>query len=121
MTVRRARIPESSSPISPEPSGHCKKKSILELRWPLGLRVLAPAAKAEALRRQVDTLVQQSATQFAGGKLSPGTVELAIDATAQLRKLLHQRNGSAAIAEQTVRDADGFLNRVDTALLALKQ
>jgi hypothetical protein len=92
-----------------------------QLQWPLGLRVLAPATKAEALRHQVDMLVKQAAAQFASGKASPATVEAAMNATGQLRDLMRHGGGSAAIAEQTRRDAADFLNRLDTALLAMKR
>ena len=90
------------------------------MSWPLGLRVLTPATKAEALRRQLDGIIQLAASSN-NGQLTPGAFELATDAAAQLRSMLRQKQGSAAMAESTYRDATDFLDRLEVALLALKR
>jgi hypothetical protein len=91
------------------------------LSWPLGLRVLAPAAKVEGLRRQIESLVQVAASQAAHGEVRSTTVELAADATNQLRELLKKADGTGVLAEQTRIDARRFLNRVETTFLALRR
>jgi hypothetical protein len=89
------------------------------MSWPLGLRILPPAVQAEALRKQLEVLVRLAAMQVGGGgEVNAGTLEAATEATAQLRDLL-RKGGSAAMAEQTYRDARQFLDRVDTALLLI--
>jgi hypothetical protein len=90
----------------------------INMRWPLGLRILAPAPKATALRQQVDSLLHLAAAEAASGSTKPGTVSAATLAIGELRDLLH-KGGSAALAEQTSRDARQFLNRLDQALLSL--
>jgi hypothetical protein len=91
------------------------------LSWPLGLRVVAPAAKAQVLRRQIDAVLTLAAAPSAGGQLSSGAVELATSAAEQLRTLLRQKQGSAVMAERTYRDATAFLDRLQVSLLALKR
>jgi hypothetical protein len=91
------------------------------LSWPLGLRVLPPASRATELRQQVESLVQLAAAQAAQGNVSSSTVELATDATQQLRELLKKAQGNVALAERTRSDARQFLNRLESALLALRR
>jgi hypothetical protein len=89
------------------------------LSWPLGLRIVAPAPTAAALRQQIDGILQLAATQ-PSGKLSAGDVELATSAAEQLRGLLKKNSGSVAMAESTYRDANRFLDRLEVSLLAMK-
>jgi hypothetical protein len=89
------------------------------LSWPLGLRMLAPASQAQELRRQVDALVRIAATQAGGGTVQPATVEATTAAVGQLRALLHQQSGSAAMAEQTALEARRFLDRIERTLQAI--
>ena len=91
------------------------------LSWPLGLRILAPAAKSQELRQEVDAQVQLAAAQAATGQVRSGTVEAATNATSQLRDLLRKKGGSAGMAEQTVRDAEHFLDRIDRVLRSAMQ
>jgi hypothetical protein len=87
-----------------------------QLSWPLGLRMMAPAPEAEDLRQQINGLVQTLAYQVASGQVQSGTVEAATHATSELRRLWRKGQGSAAIAEQTARDANRFLDRLNTAI-----
>jgi hypothetical protein len=86
------------------------------LSWPLGLRILAPAPEAEALRQQIDGLIQSLAYQAGSGQVQSGTVDAATGATRDLRRLLRRGEGSAAIAEYTYQEADRFLGRLDSAI-----
>jgi hypothetical protein len=91
------------------------------LHWPLGLRILPPAPRAQALRRQIEALLQSDAASSADGRISPGAVELATDATEQLRDLLRHRQGSGVMAERTYRDALEYLDRLEVSLLTLER
>jgi hypothetical protein len=86
------------------------------LSWPLGLRILPPAAKSQALRQEVNAQVRLAAAQAATGQVRSDTVEAATNATGQLRDLLRGKKDSAGMAEQTVRDAEQFLDRIDRVL-----
>jgi hypothetical protein len=86
------------------------------LSWPLGLRILAPAPEAEALRQQIDGLIQSLAYQAGSGQVQSGTVDAATGATRDLRRLLRRGEGSAAIAEYTSQEAERFLSRLDSAI-----
>jgi hypothetical protein len=91
------------------------------LHWPLGLRILPPGPRAQALRRQVEALLQSNAASSADGRISAGAVELATDATEQLRDLLRRKQGSGVMAERTYRDAMDYLDRLEVSLLALER
>jgi hypothetical protein len=89
-----------------------------KLTWPLGLRILAPAPQAQQLRQQVEGLVRSLGFQAASGQVQSNTIEAAIQATRDLRSLLHKREGSAAIAEHTYRDAERFLQQLEVGIHA---
>ena len=86
--------------------------------WPLGLRVLTPAAKTEALRRQLDGLVQLAASS-SNGQADPAAPSTATDVPPRNSGASCQKQGSAAMS--THRDAMDFLDRIETAFLALKR
>jgi hypothetical protein len=100
-----------SAPGVPAKNGH--------LKWPLGLRILAPAPQAAMLRRQIDGILQLDTTQ-SGGQLSAKDVRSATEATEQLRALLRKNSGRVAMAEATYRDATQFLDQLDLVLLSMK-
>jgi hypothetical protein len=84
--------------------------------WPLGLRILAPAAETDGLRRQVDALIGLAAAQ-PEGRLPPDAVPEANRALARLRTLLtNQQEGMAAA---TYEQADSFLKKLKVAFKAL--
>jgi hypothetical protein len=84
--------------------------------WPLGLRILAPAAETDRLRRQVDALVRLAAAQ-PQGRLPSDAVPEANRALARLRTLLaNQQEGMAAA---TYEHADSFLKKLKGAFKAL--
>jgi hypothetical protein len=85
------------------------------LNWPLGLRMLAPATKAQALRQQLEGLLRTTASQSAYRTAQPATLAEATRVSAELRILLRQ-SGSVAMADHTLREARHFLDLVDTAL-----
>ena len=82
---------------------------------------MPPGPQAQALRRQIEALLQNDAASSADGRISPGAVELATDAAEQLRDLLRRKQGSGVMAERTYRDAMDFLDRLEVSLLALKR
>jgi hypothetical protein len=84
--------------------------------WPLGLRILAPAAETDALRRQVDALMGLTTAQ-PDGRLPSDAVQEASRALARLRTLLAaQQEGMAAA---TYEQADRFLKKLHGACKAL--
>jgi hypothetical protein len=89
-----------------------------KLTWPLGLRILAPAPQAKILREQIEGLVRSLAFQAAGGQVQSSTIDAAIQAASDLRGLLRRREGSAAIAEHTYRDAERFLKQLEVGIRA---
>jgi hypothetical protein len=86
------------------------------LSWPLGLRVLPPAVKSAALRRQIESVLQLDQ-----GQMSVGAADAAALATEQLRALLHQQRERGVLPGQTIRDAAEFLDRLELSLTALRR
>jgi hypothetical protein len=86
--------------------------------WPLGLRILAPASEARALRRRVNALLENASAQ-AGGAAGQGAACEAGRAVALLRALLiDQQDG---MAEATFDQAARFLKKLQGALKALQR
>jgi hypothetical protein len=91
-----------------------------KVSWPLGLRILPPAAQSEALRTQVDSLLLFTSAQAVYGQVNGGAVDRAVQATAQLRDLL-RKGGADAMSAHTYHEAWQFLDRLDTTLLTVKR
>ena len=80
--------------------------------WPVALRAL-PGQEAEALRGQIDALLQAAATQAARGRPNPDIVQELAQATDRLRKLLLQhREERGGFAQTSYEDAGRFLDKV---------
>jgi hypothetical protein len=88
------------------------------LTWPLGLRVLAPAAESQKLRDQIESLLPVMASQAPGGQGQSGTAAEATRAVSDLRKLL-RNGGGAAMASFTLDEAEHFLDKLGRVLKGL--
>jgi hypothetical protein len=115
--------PAPASPAYPAPSASTSSMDIFglptqagRLNWPLGLRVLPPATKTAALRRQIESVLLLDQ-----GQVSGGAVDVATLATDQLRKLLRQQRDRGVLAGQTIDDAADFLDRLELSLTALRR
>jgi hypothetical protein len=83
--------------------------------WPLALRVL-PGQEAEAIRGQIDGLLQTAATQAARGRPNPAVAQELAQATDRLRKLLVQhRDERGGLARTSYEEAERFLNKLEGA------
>lgn len=88
--------------------------------WPLALRFL-PGQEAQALRGQIDGLLQVAATQAARGQPNTAVVEELAQATDHLRKLLlRQRQERGGLAQRTYEDAERFLDKLAGAQKLLR-
>jgi len=88
--------------------------------WPLALRVV-PGPEAEALRGQIDALLQTAATQAARGRPNPDVVQELTQATDQLRKLLvRHREERGGLAQTSYEDAERFLDKLGGARTLLR-
>jgi hypothetical protein len=88
--------------------------------WPLALRVL-PGPEAEALRGQIDALLQTAAAQAAGGRPNTAVVQEMARATRQLRKLLlWHREERGGLARTSYEEAERFLDKLDGARTLLR-
>jgi hypothetical protein len=88
--------------------------------WPLALRVL-PGPEAEALRGQIDALVQVAATQAARGRPNTAVVQELARATDRLRKLLlRHREERGGLARTSYEEAERFLDKLEGARALLR-
>jgi len=88
--------------------------------WPLALRVL-PGQEGQALRGQIDALVQLAATQAAQGRPNTAVVEKLGQATDHLRKLLlRHREERGVLAQHSYEEAERFLDKLKGAQKLLR-
>jgi len=88
--------------------------------WPLGLRVL-PGQEAQALRGQIESLLQAAATQSARGQTNTAVVDELSQATDHLRKLLlRHREERGGMAQHTYEEAERFLGKLAGAQKLLR-
>jgi hypothetical protein len=91
------------------------------LSWPLGLRILAPGPDTQALRQQIDALLQMAAAQqAAGGKVSPSTLQELNAAADRLQALLARAADRRVLPEAVQSEADQFLRKLRDAVKAMR-
>jgi hypothetical protein len=86
-----------------------------QIRWPIGLTILPPAAQTKALRERIDALAAEVATQAANHQLNSGTLQEANKEINKLHGLLFE-NRFKIPALATYNEADHFLNQLKTGL-----
>jgi len=91
-----------------------------QLRWPLGLAILAAPA-ADELCEQIDVLFEEMARQAAAGPVSPTLAEEARQAVKKLRRLLLKEKAERFGMPLTVyQESERFLNKLDRAQQLLR-
>jgi hypothetical protein len=83
------------------------------LDWPLGLRVLPPAAETDRLRQQIATEVLGIVDRAAQGKADPAAVRQASRDIHQLKRLLNERALRVPLTEHALTQARRFLQNLD--------
>ena len=118
----------SSSPSSYSASGNASRLLTAsgvpndsgQLRWPLGLAILAAPA-ADELCEQIDVLFEEMARQAAAGPVSPTLAEEARQAVKKLRRLLLKEKAERFGMPLTVyQESERFLNKLDRAQQLLR-
>jgi hypothetical protein len=88
--------------------------------WPLALRIL-PGPEAQALRGQIDSLLEVAAARAARGEPNTATVEELGKATQHLRKLLlRHREERGGFASRSYEEAGRFLDKLAGAQKLLR-
>jgi hypothetical protein len=83
--------------------------------WPMALRVL-PGPEAEALRGQIDALLQTAASQAARGRPNTAVAQELAQATDHLRKLLVQHRAErGGLSQPAYEEAERFLDKLERA------
>jgi plastocyanin len=86
-----------------------------QLRWPLGLRILA-APETDELREQIDALFQEAASQTASGSVSSPLIEEMRAAVKNFRRLLLKDKAERfGMPLAVYNEAERFLNQLDHA------
>jgi hypothetical protein len=90
-----------------------------QLRWPLGLAILA-APGANELYAQIDALFEEAARQAAGGPVNPALAEEARQAVKRLRRLLLKEKAERfGMSLAVYQESERFLDRLDRAVQRL--
>jgi hypothetical protein len=90
-----------------------------QLRWPIGLAILAAPAAAE-LYDQIDALFQEAASQAASGAVHPALAEETHKAVKKLRRLLlKDKEERLGMPLAVYRESERFLNKLDRAVQLL--
>lgn len=82
------------------------------LAWPLGLRVLPPAAETDQLRRKISTEVLGTVDRAEDGKVPRSSVQQANRDIDRLEALLNERAGDVPLTDQALSDARRFLRNL---------
>ena len=84
-----------------------------QLRWPIGLAILA-APEADELCERIDALFQETARQAADGSVSPALVETTRQAVQKLRRLLlKDKTERLGMPLAVYQESERFLNQLD--------
>jgi hypothetical protein len=91
-----------------------------QLRWPLGLRILA-APETDELREQIDALFQKAAGQTAGGSVSSTLNQEMREAVRKFRRLLLKDKAERLGMPLAVySESEHFLNQLERAAQLLQ-
>ena len=113
------------TPVSPTPAhkgidrlaGLTKADGSLD--WPLGLRVLPPAAETEALRQKITTEVLDALDRVEEGKAPRAAVQQASQDIDRLQRILNERAQDVPLTDQAVTDASRFLRNLKNRIKGL--
>ncbi len=91
-----------------------------QLRWPLGLRILA-AQETDALREQVNVLFHEAASQAAGGSVNAHLIQELDHAVNRLRTLLlKDKTERLGMPLAVYNESERFLNQLEHGAQVLK-
>jgi plastocyanin len=91
-----------------------------QLRWPLGLRILA-APETDELREQIDALFHEAASQAAGGPVSSPLIQEMGEAVRKFRRLLLKDKAERfGMPLAVYNESERFLNRLEHATQLLQ-
>jgi len=90
------------------------------LKWPLGLQILRPESQTQALRQQIDALLQEAAGEAVSGHGDQRKIDEIRQATDKLYALL-RTNGKDRFFPSTYRESERFLNQLESGLKTLQQ
>jgi hypothetical protein len=88
------------------------------VRWPFGLESLTPSDEAQALRDQLELVLNVVAAQAAEGQANRVLIDFGVRAVRDLRQLL--REDKRSMHPQTYAEAARFLDRAERGLTRLK-
>jgi hypothetical protein len=92
-----------------------------QLSWPLGLRILPPAPETQALRQQIDALLQSAAAQQAkNGRVNPRVVQELNATVGKLQVLLRRDDERRTLPLEVHNEAERFLKKLKDALKTLQ-
>lgn len=89
------------------------------LDWPAVLRELPPAAHAEALRKEIDSLIKAAIDQARTGKVAAGLIAQLYSDIGNLREMLKLSAGDLNFARYS--SARRFLDDLESGIKALEQ
>jgi hypothetical protein len=102
------------------PAGGQPSPSV-QLSWPLGLRILPPAPETQALRDEIDGLLQTAAAQKAkDGRVNPRVVQELNAAVGKLEGLLRKDDERRNLPLEVHNEAARFLKQLKDALKTLQ-
>jgi hypothetical protein len=91
-----------------------------QLRWPLGLRILA-APETDELREQIDALFHEAASQTASGPVSSRLIQEMNDAVKKFRRLLLKDKAERfGMPVAVYNESERFLNQLEHTAQLLK-
>ena len=90
-----------------------------KLAWPLGLRVLPPAAETDPLRDKISTEVLETLDRAEDGKASRASVQQVARDINHFEALLNERAGDVPLTDQAVSDARRFLRNLKERITSL--
>jgi hypothetical protein len=88
------------------------------VRWPFGLESLTPSDEAQAMRDQVELVLNVVAEQAQEGKVNRVLIDFGLGAVRDLREHLDQDKGT--MHPKTYAEAARFLDRAERGLTRLK-
>jgi hypothetical protein len=92
-----------------------------QLRWPLGLRILA-ARETDELRERIDALLQVAATQATGDPVSSPVIQEMSEAVKKFRRLLLKDKAERfGMPLAVYNESERFLNQLEHAAQVLRK
>ena len=88
------------------------------VRWPFGLESLTPSDESQALRDQLELVLDVVAREAAEGKVNGVLIDFGVGSVRDLRQMMKQ--GQGTMHPKTYAEASRFLDRAERGLTRLK-